>query len=784
MFEESVEARLFWNVFAERRGPLTVVFGAGASLPAGLPTWTELQQKLERDVDRKIREANAFGEAFAEGAYRALKKSENHWVSFKLIREILGESLFSGLITQYLSAPASETPYAYEEFLKLKPDGFVTLNLDRFAGDAVSDSQPRFSPPIYGKELAKGWNTLIENKRHLIYLHGHVQNPSTWVLTEDDLKEITNSAAHRAFLEHAFLRGIVLFVGVSADDAALSSRLLSLNEGGLRPPHTYWLTSRAADGTAEWAAKNSVKLIRYQARNDAEHKLALEAFVRETLQASPIDPMPALVENEKFSSGPEVSPQELEQRQPDDIRKYLSAKVSDIINASHAGEVYNNYRDFCKRYDFAIHKAFYRDGTGDFKTWFDYKLSFPAKGRGNFGEVYIADDPAGQPRAVKIVNRDAFKSDEMLQGFRRGVKSMKLVAESEVEGMVPIVEAYELPPTIVMPLIDGLSLQEIHDDKARLSWTTKLRICHEIAEIISRAHSLPSTVLHRDLKPSNIMISNYDWTENFEPDIVVLDFDMSWHKGSHEKDVIFESRDDFGFLCPEQTDPSCSYHARNTKVDTFGLGMTTYFVFGGSSPLANEPLNPNWPVKVLRAVEKGYSFDWKSGPIRLARTIVRATKMDQLERLDFFKLRAELNFIGKVIQGPGSVNNIELWGEELLACVGSSIAYHWDDDAGLGEIRSPNGMHVTVKTDPKEQRLTLQFQYTDSGSQNRTTLPRYLSQQGESAAVGLKNAGWDDAKFDVLMGGYLVSATATLDSLKANPELRSSIDEIYRRLTS
>jgi len=369
----------------------------------------------------------------------------------------------------------------------------------------------------------------------------------------------------------------------------------------------------------------------------------------------------------------------------------------------------------------------------------------------------------------------------MLGGFRRGVRSMRMVGDSQIDGLVPLIEAYELPPTIVMPFVEGVSLQEAFERRSDLSWETKIRISSRVAEIVSRAHALPSTILHRDLKPSNIMIENFEYQGDFDPVVKVLDFDMSWHKGSKEKDVIFESRDDFGFLSPEQTGASPRYHAQTTKVDSYGFGMTIYFMFGGVAPLANEPLNPTWARSVRRAVSRDYRYDWISAPTKLARIVVKATSFDQAERVDFFRLRNQLNLIEKSIVDPLNVSDSDFWGEELLARIGASVDYVWDDEGSCGHVSSPSGITVSVISNFRDQSIDLKIEYSDSGAMERSGRATILRQRLDMALRELKDAGWQKGVGNVLMGGLVINATISVGDLSLSSPSVSTLSKLYRK---
>jgi serine/threonine protein kinase len=271
--------------------------------------------------------------------------------------------------------------------------------------------------------------------------------------------------------------------------------------------------------------------------------------------------------------------------------------------------------------------------------------------------------------------------------------------------------------------------------------------------------------MHRDLKPSNIMIRDYEYLEEFDPDVVVLDFDMSWHKGSKEKDVVFESRDDFGYLAPEQTVSHGPYHPRNTKVDSYGLGMTAYALYGSQAPLANESLNPDWFEKVLTACQKRYDHGWKSAPYRLARSIRDATTVDQSERKDFFRLTRQFDVVLRAIQSTSELNEADAWAEELLARLGSSLRYEWDDERSGGYLASP-GVNVFADGDVINRRIDIKMEYIDQGMQKRSNIKFMLQQNLDKAVRELRAGGWRIGVANVMMSSSVVTANATVDEFK------------------
>jgi len=144
----------------------------------------------------------------------------------------------------------------------LQPKGLITLNLDKFAGEAMAAANPgRVVTPVYGMELAQKWSTLLYAPQYLVYLHGDLSDPSNWVVTMDQFNKLMDSKMHQHFLFSLYSQHLVLFVGLGLQDIALSSRLLELKRENFRPPGLYWLTTRLDPETAKWADANDVSFL-------------------------------------------------------------------------------------------------------------------------------------------------------------------------------------------------------------------------------------------------------------------------------------------------------------------------------------------------------------------------------------------------------------------------------------------------------------------------------------------------------------------------------------------
>ena len=244
----------------------------------------------------------------------------------------------------------------------------------------------------------------------------------------------------------------------------------------------------------------------------------------------------------------------------------MNAHAQQILE-SGTEKAYEEFDRFCQKYDPAIYRAWYTSDKPGQNDLLGYRL-IKKEAKGAFGSVYRAESAERSGLAVKVLHEDVRENPNILQSFRRGVHSMRILSEAGVNGMVPYIDASEIPAFVVMDWIDGPNLKEAVESGFLAEWSEILEASHSIIDIVRRAHRLPQRVLHRDIRPQNIMLKDYYQDPN-PGRIVVLDFDLSWHMGAEEKSVIHGSTST-GYLAPEQIQRRVGVSTRHASVDSFG----------------------------------------------------------------------------------------------------------------------------------------------------------------------------------------------------------------------
>jgi serine/threonine protein kinase len=251
--------------------------------------------------------------------------------------------------------------------------------------------------------------------------------------------------------------------------------------------------------------------------------------------------------------------------------------------------------------------------------------------------------------------------------------------------------------------------------------------------------------------------------------VVVLDFDLSWHRDAFENTVI-QGQHVSGYLAPEQYQRSSTAPTtRSALVDSYGIGMTLYFIATGSEPVVAEHRHVDWLRQLRERISSRECAEWKSLPARFARLIEGATSDRQQDRWDLTAIKGELDKLSHCLADSSGVYSAELVAEELLARTDYVARYGWDDDAKAARIDLPTGVTLTVEGVETEAAVRLLLCWQERRKGEQKNVDKWMQDALNSVAALLRKAGWT---IDIDRGSgsheFRIWAVAGVDSVRSN----------------
>ena len=723
------------SIIAEKTNKLVIWVGSGLSASAGLPTWRQLKESLVAQLKEKAHEISQPDATSLKKAAIRAEDTDNYWLAFQILRKHLGKASYQAAIREALRpATTASCPEVYHNIWNLRPAGVLNLNLDRLATRALGEVSPgRYSTEFSGRQANEFLHVLRNPHPFIANLHGVTDNASSWVLTKGELDYLVGSQGYQTLIKSCLTTTTILFIGITVDDAAVAAHLRRLTTAGIDIGNHYWLTNRRDLGTDIWAEHLGVQVIRYRNHGD------IPEFFDDILKFVPEeeDSIPPVVPRgfETINDEDLPNPQEILQLRPEEIREILNARAKTILSSKSSAS-YSEYQQFITKYDEAIYHAWYISEISSPSKFCGFTLARYAA-RGAFGRVYEAKSPDGSQVAIKVLLEEVRRDPAMLRSFRRGVRSMQYLVARGVVGMVEYKEASEIPAFVVMDWVEGPTLTEARSSHLINDWESILKIGCQMTDIISRAHAIPERVLHRDIRPSNIMLEGVH-SDSIPWRVVVLDFDLSWHLGALEQSVVHGPV--FGYLAPEQIEDRPGVSTRHAAVDSFGVGMTLYFMISGKDPIPEQHLHFNWAETVLGASARHGSPTWQSLPFRYARLVTNATQDSQSDRWDLAQIRDELRRLMDALMYPDRVASAELIADEIAAR--TDRTYHWSDETGTAIIKLVSGLVISISGDESKRQMVINLNWSSSDRQERKNVAKWMAPAADRCKKILRSSGW------------------------------------------
>lgn len=658
----------------------------------------------------------------------------------EFLRNSLGKESYRQLVRSIFSRSEScPIPPVYKALISMPHNGIVNFNLDLLAQRSFVDKYPGKHTVIFSSQQIPTHLHVLKSGRHFIaHVHGQFLDEDSWVLTHSDLSRVLKTSSYTSFLKNILISRTVIFIGITASDIAIAS----LIEPKLSEGH-YWLTHRKDAETHNWAQDNGIQPVVYRVTGNDHSQL--EEIIKDLSCFKPTDsPAPPVIpSNEHFDLAESIMPCPNELRLIDsneEIRRHLNTTARRMLYEEN--ELPSSYNKFCDDYDESIHRAWYVNIKPPHNIFFGYTIEEFVQ-EGGFGRVYRAKDKDGNYVAVKIMRESVWDDKLRLNCFRRGVRSMRILSDRKVKGMVPYIMATELPPCAVMPFIEGADLQSAVEHKYIQTWATVLFVARELANTLVAAHGLPERVYHRDIRPRNIMLEGlYEDPDNFH--VVLLDFDLSWHMGASGFSIAETAN---YYQAPEQLNHIPGISTRRAAVDSYGLGMTLLFLRTGIHPQYMQHMQSSWHDFLQKEICSKTNPSWQSLPKRFARLVEKCTKHNQEQRPLMAPIFGELDLLYNISSSSEPIKlSADIIAEELCYITAAEFGLENHYLVGIDEdtfhVSTASGITLAFKGDLTSNIITFSLRYEATGQAESKQMKQRLSDAMQYAYDLLHNDGW------------------------------------------
>ncbi|SDK93465.1 Serine/threonine protein kinase [Nonomuraea jiangxiensis] len=125
-------------------------------------------------------------------------------------------------------------------------------------------------------------------------------------------------------------------------------------------------------------------------------------------------------------------------------------------------------------------------------------------GRGGMGTVHLAEDPAGQQVAIKVINPELSQHEQFRMRFRREADAAQRVRRFCTAAVIEAALDGDLL-YVVTEYVSGPNLEEAVLDSGPLRGSSLDALAVSVATALTAIHG--AGVVHRDLKPSNVLLS-------------------------------------------------------------------------------------------------------------------------------------------------------------------------------------------------------------------------------------------------------------------------------------
>ncbi|MCP4444366.1 MAG: protein kinase [Myxococcales bacterium] len=201
-------------------------------------------------------------------------------------------------------------------------------------------------------------------------------------------------------------------------------------------------------------------------------------------------------------------------------------------------------------------------------------------GVGGMGVVYLAIHPViGKKVAIKVLRPEVAADEDLVNRFVTEARSVNSIDHQNIIDVFAFGRLDDGRHYYVMEYLKGLSLEDLLEERGRLSLTEAVPILRQVADAVDAAHE--RHIIHRDLKPDNIFLVPRR-SGRFR--VVVLDFGIAkLNFGPHTTATGMVMGTPL-YMSPEQ----CIGKNLDHRTDVYAMGTICYRTLAGRLPFDGE----------------------------------------------------------------------------------------------------------------------------------------------------------------------------------------------------
>ncbi len=214
------------------------------------------------------------------------------------------------------------------------------------------------------------------------------------------------------------------------------------------------------------------------------------------------------------------------------------------------------------------------DRFGHTDTFGRYRVVRPL-GRGGFGQVFLATDPAlDRLVAIKVPKYFQQMRPDVRSRFMEEGRSLAKLAHPAVVAVFDVGVSQQGQPYVVMEFVAGQSLSR-RMKLQRFSLSESLDLLIQVADGLRAMHQ--AQVVHRDLKPSNIAIDSDGRAR-------IIDFGLALNDGIPLRELGQSQEGTPSYMAPEQV-RGLNHHL-DGRTDIWSFGVTLFQLMTGRLPFS------------------------------------------------------------------------------------------------------------------------------------------------------------------------------------------------------